>query len=62
MSTQNKIIAFYRANDEYGCFSNFYMTTITIDRQKYCCNEQYIMYKKALLFNNDKIAQKIMKT
>src|SRR5436853_5846081 len=54
-------ILFYKVSDYYGCFSNFYSAEITLKEQRYCCNEQYIMYQKAVLFGDKEIAEKIMK-
>ena len=62
MSQSKRIIPFYGERDEYGCFSNYYMAKIHINGYNYCCNEQYIMHQKALLFDDKNIANKIMST
>ena len=54
-------IYFYKANDEYGFMSNFYKQSFDgIDsmnkKHTYCCNEQYFMYEKCLLFDKENIS------
>ncbi|HYV92554.1 MAG TPA: NADAR family protein [Chitinophagales bacterium] len=41
-------------------FSHWYKCNFAIDGKNYCCVEQYIMYKKAILFNDLEIANKIL--
>ena len=53
-------ILFYRYSDEYGFFSNFAKYEIKVESLTFSCNEQYIMYQKALLFNDQETAMKIM--
>lgn len=55
-------LLFYRERDQFGCFSNFKKARIIVDGQEFVCNEQYIMYMKARLFNDHVIAQKILQT
>ena len=55
-------VLFYRATHRFGCFSNFYRANISIDGLKFICNEQYIMYQKAVLFNDKISADKILKS
>jgi ribA/ribD-fused uncharacterized protein len=45
---------------EESIFSHWYKCNFQIEAQDYCCVGQYMMYKKALLFGDDAIAQKIM--
>lgn len=58
----NKYILFYSTYDEYGFFSNFYKAKIIVNGIEYCCNEQYIMHQKAMLFKDTENANKIMGT
>src|ERR1700744_3245718 len=58
-----------RITDDYVFFwqatwpSNLYLCTFVDDKkQKYCCNEQYFMVKKALRFGAPEIAEKILQT
>lgn len=43
-----------------ACFSQWYIAPFEIDGKRYICAEQYMMYQKAMLFNNFEIAEKIM--
>lgn len=45
-----------------GVFSQWQLADITIDGKTFNCCEQYMMYKKAMLFNDTEIAEQIMKT
>jgi ribA/ribD-fused uncharacterized protein len=45
-----------------GPFSQWYAAEIEIDGEKFNCNEQYMMYKKALLFEDEEVANAIMRT
>ena len=56
------IIGFWKRNDEYGCCSNWYPASITIDGITFSCCEQYMMYQKAILFKDYEIADKIINT
>lgn len=44
----------------YACFSNWYPAMFDADGYTYFSSEQYMMHQKALLFNDTKIASKIM--
>ena len=43
-------------------FSNFYISPFKIGKLKFNCTEQYFQYKKAMFFEDQKSAGKIMKT
>lgn len=45
-----------------GPFSQWAKSSFTIDGQTFNCAEQYMMYKKAMLFNDTDIAEKILST
>lgn len=45
-----------------GCFSQWYPSKFVIDNVEYCCAEQYMMAKKALLFEDIDSFNKIMST
>ncbi|MEL7145642.1 MAG: NADAR family protein [Bacteroidota bacterium] len=42
-------------------FSNWYMADFEIDNMRFNCSEQYMMYGKARLFNDEEIALRILK-
>ena len=44
-----------------GCFSNFYPCKIVHDGLEFKSSEQLFMYKKAKFFNDDDIAEQILK-
>ena len=41
-------------------FSQWYPTVFTIDGRRFNCAEQYMMYRKALLFGDEEMARKIL--
>lgn len=49
---------FFTAKEE---FSNWYMSDFEVKGIKFNCMEQYMMYAKAKLFNDDKIAADVLK-
>lgn len=57
-----RIICFHNPKEENGFLSNWYHSEFTVDGIKFSSMEQYMMYKKALCFNDDKIAKQILET
>jgi len=57
MKETSEYIFFFGNKDH---FSNFYKTDFEVDNVKFTCGEQYIMYNKALIFNDHEIADKIL--
>jgi ribA/ribD-fused uncharacterized protein len=54
-------ILFFRPNEQYGYFSQWYYSSfIDDDGVEYNTAEQYIMYQKAMLFDDKKTANMIM--
>jgi len=43
-----------------GPFSNWFLSGFIVDDIAYNCGEQYMMYQKAVLFNDTEIADKIL--
>lgn len=43
-----------------NCLSNFYLSDFSIDSETFICNEQWMMYSKAILFNDEETAKKIL--
>lgn len=56
------IICFHNPSEDNGYLSNWYLSDFIIDNIKYSSMEQYMMYKKALYFNDTEIAKKILDT
>ena len=44
-----------------SCFSQWYNSLFEYDGKTYCCMEQFMMAHKAMLFNDDKTLNEIMK-
>lgn len=55
-----KFVIFFHEYDENGVCSNWYKSYFTIDGIKFNCVEQYMMYQKAMLFNNKSLAKEIL--
>ena len=56
------MIRFHKPEEENGYLSNWYMSSFSLDDKTYCCVEQYMMERKAIMFANYDIAEQIMKT
>jgi len=55
-STENMVL-FWRSHEIY---SNWYLSTFTVDGLVFNCGEQWMMYRKACLFGDDEIAAQIL--
>ena len=55
-----EIICFHNPDEENGFLSNWYLSEFIIDNQKFTSMEQYMMYKKAMCFNDSEIAKQII--
>ena len=55
-------IYFHNPSDPYGEFSNWYMSEFVEEEIKFSSAEQYVMYKKAMLFEDKEIAKQILDT
>jgi hypothetical protein len=53
---------FHNLDEENGYLSNWYPADFTIQGRKFSSVEQYMMYKKAICFNDADIATKVMET
>lgn len=61
ISSKKTYVYFWSVNDkDYGCFSQWYKTDFEEDGVWFNCSEQYMMAKKALLFGDIAIYEKIM--
>lgn len=58
MRQTDQFVFFYGSKDH---FSNFYKTNFVVNGITFSCGEQYIMYSKACLFNDNEMAEVILK-
>ncbi len=56
------IVCFHNPDEENGYLSNWYLSDFTVDDIKFSSMEQYMMYRKATCFYDDKIAAQILET
>lgn len=56
------ILCFYSVKEKYGFMSNWYHCEFEENGIRYISSEQYMMYKKAMLFGDQAIADQILKT
>ena len=54
-------IFFHKPNEENGYLSNWWLSDFTIDNITFSSMEQYMMYQKAICFNDTDTAEKILK-
>ena len=55
-----KIIGFHNPSEDYGFLSNWYLSDFQIDGITFTSMEQYMMYKKAVCFKDENIANQIL--
>ena len=58
---QQHVIGFWKVGNPYGVFSQWYKSKFSDADREYISCEQYMMYQKAILFNDEKMAKLIMK-
>jgi len=56
------VICFHNPNEENGYLSNWYPSPFTLDGVAFSSMEQYMMYRKAVCFGDDKVAAQILVT
>ena len=56
------IICFHNPDEDNGYLSNWYPSEFMHDGVRFSSMEQYMMYRKAVLFDDDEIASQILKT
>ena len=56
------MICFHNPEEENGYLSNWYLSEFTVDGIKFSSMEQYMMHEKALLFQDQETAKKILQT
>ena len=57
-----EIICFHNPEEENGFLSNWYLSDFTVNEVKYSSVEQFMMYKKAICFQDVEKAQQILST
>lgn len=57
-----RIICFHNPDEENGFLSNWYLSDFSADGIHFSSMEQYMMYKKAVCFNDTETADRILKT
>lgn len=58
----NKFVFFHNPDEVNGYLSNWYKSNFTEGSITFTSMEQYMMYKKAMLFGDTEVASKILKT
>ena len=56
------VICFHNPDEENGYLSNWYPSPFTLDGIAFSSMEQYMMYRKAVCFGDDKVAAQILVT
>lgn len=56
------IICFHNPDEENGFFSNWYLSCFVVDGISFSSIEQFMMYKKAICFDDHNMADQILKT
>lgn len=60
-SKGERFVLFFHEYDDNGVCSNWYKSNFEVDGIKFNCVEQYMMYMKAILFKDYKVAEKVLK-
>ena len=55
-----EIICFHNPDEKYGWLSNWYLSDFKVDDVRFSSMEQYMMYQKAVAFEDFKTAEKIL--
>lgn len=56
------VICFHNPDEENGYLNNWYPSPFTLDGVAFSSMEQYMMYRKAVCFGDDKVAAQILVT
>ena len=57
-----EVIGFHNPDEKYGFLSNWYLSDFTAEGIPFSSVEQYMMYKKAVLFDDYETAKEILRT
>lgn len=60
--SEKEFTGFFKPDWRNGYLSNWYYVTFNEDGIEFSSSEQYMMYKKAILFGDREVAAKILKT
>lgn len=60
MTSDSSYVFFYKVNEEYGAFSQWYRSCFTYCGKNFATAEQFMMYQKALLFHDMDMAELIL--
>lgn len=55
-----KVIGFHNPEEQYGFLSNWYLSEFCMDGIRYSSMEQYMMFQKAILFEDKETAKQIL--
>lgn len=55
-------VFFHKPEEPYGFLSNWYPSVFEVDGKKFTSAEQFIMYRKCMLFGDEEAAQAVMAT
>ena len=58
----NSVICFHNPDEENGYLSNWYLSDFMVDGIAFSSMEQYMMYQKAIVFDDKEIAKEIIAT
>ena len=56
------VVCFHNPDEINGYLSNWYLSEFSVDGVKFSSMEQYMMYSKAVCFNDMETAKKILHT
>lgn len=56
------VICFHNPNEENGYLSNWYPSQFTVEKKTFSSMEQFMMYRKAILFGDEVVATNILAT
>lgn len=62
LGRQVDAVCFHKPDEPNGYLSNWYLSPFVVDDIRFSSTEQYIMYKKCVLFGDEKSAQKVLAT
>lgn len=62
MTTEDEYVFFWRVNEQYGFLSQWFYLPFVADGITFVTAEQYMMYRKAVLFSDSETALKIANT